>query len=224
MTPRFMVTSVALLSPVIFRTLFSFSFPLRYSATVTSMPILLISWKPASGPSVTLSPRFTRKLNCTYGRSRSTAMAGCSFPACPSQLSRDGLLIAGSPSAGRASYSAVRGPLADAEDDELGGPQRRDADQADKPAVVQVVLGHRRAVAFNEVRLFRLIAQQRAHLELVEQEVLDRAPDVGPERLTVGFEDRPLGSAVDGVLEVGEVAAEIDALPLPVRADRPGPP
>ena len=43
MTPRFRVTSVALFKPVILRTLFSFSLPLRYSATVTSMPMLLIS-------------------------------------------------------------------------------------------------------------------------------------------------------------------------------------
>ena len=65
MTPRFSVTSVDLFSPVILRTLFSFSLPLRYSATVTSMPMPLTSWKPASGPSVLPVPRSTRKLNCT---------------------------------------------------------------------------------------------------------------------------------------------------------------
>jgi hypothetical protein len=64
-TPRFIVTSVDLLSPVILRTLLSFSFPLRYSATVTSMPMPLTSWKPASVPSLLPVPRSTRKLNWT---------------------------------------------------------------------------------------------------------------------------------------------------------------
>src|SRR4051812_46937470 len=74
MTPRLSVTSETLLSPVILRTEFSLSLPLRYSATVTSMPMFEHSWKPASGPSVSPVPRSTRKLNCTYGRSRRTAM------------------------------------------------------------------------------------------------------------------------------------------------------
>src|SRR5215212_11660509 len=137
MTPRLSVTSVALFMPVILRTLFSFSLPLRYSATVTSMPTLLISWNPASGPAVTPSPRLTRKLNCTYGRSRSTAMT---TP--PRWRGKGG-----------GSAAAVRGPLADAEHDELRGADRGDADQADEPAVVQVVLRHRGAVAAHEERL-----------------------------------------------------------------------
>ncbi len=37
---------------------------------------------------------------------------------------------------------AVRGPLADAKNNELGGFQRRHPDQADKTAVVQIVLAH----------------------------------------------------------------------------------
>src|SRR5204862_922324 len=110
MTPRFRVTSVALLRPVILRTLFSFSLPVRYSATVTSMPTLLHSWKPAWGPSVTPVPRSTRKLNWTYGGSRRTAIS----------LSPLSLLALG-----------VGRPLADPEDHELGGPPRRDPDQAE---------------------------------------------------------------------------------------------
>ena len=65
MTPRLSVTSVALLRPVIFITLFSRLLPVRYSDTVTSMPTPLTSWKPASGPSVVPVPRSTRKLNWT---------------------------------------------------------------------------------------------------------------------------------------------------------------
>src|SRR3954468_172589 len=99
--------------PVIFMTLFSLWFPVRYSDTVTSMPTPLSSWKPACGPSVTPSPRSTRKLNCTYGRSRRMAIADSS-----------------------GSDLAVGRPLADAEDHELGGPQRRDTDEADQAAVV----------------------------------------------------------------------------------------
>src|SRR5258708_4442314 len=40
------------------------------------MPISLHSSKPACGPSVTPVPRSTRKLNCAYGRSRSTDISG----------------------------------------------------------------------------------------------------------------------------------------------------
>ena len=52
--------------------------------------------------------------------------------------------------------------LLDAEDDELGRFDRRDADLADQPAVVDVVLGHGRAVAVDEERLLLRQALQRA--------------------------------------------------------------
>src|SRR5690242_21620946 len=112
MTPRFSVTSVALLRPVILRTEFSFSLPLRYSATVTSIPMLEHSWKPASTPSVP-EPRSTRKLNWAYGRSLFAAIVV--------------------PPLRGWSALGVRRPLADPEDHELGRPQRRDADQAHQP-------------------------------------------------------------------------------------------
>jgi hypothetical protein len=38
-------------------TLFSFMLPVRYSMTATFEPISLISWKPASGPSVFPLPK-----------------------------------------------------------------------------------------------------------------------------------------------------------------------
>src|SRR3954454_19653514 len=75
---------------------------------------------------------------------------------------------------------SIRRPLADAEDDELGGAERRDADGADEPPVVEVVLRHRRAVAAHEESLVRLVAEERARLPLVEEEVLDGATDVAP--------------------------------------------
>ena len=50
--PRLSVTSLTLCSPVILRTWFSFSLPLRYSATVISVPMPEHSGNPAAGPSV----------------------------------------------------------------------------------------------------------------------------------------------------------------------------
>src|SRR3954454_65044 len=192
MTPRLNVTSVALFSPVTFRTEFSFSLPFRYSATVTSMPTFETSENPASTPSVPV-PRSTRKLNCAYGRSRLAAMSR--------SLSRSLLLC-------------VARPLADPEDHELGRLQRRDADQADEAAVVEVVLRQRRPVAPDEVRRLGLVAEQRSHLELVEEEVRDGAADVRPQRLSVRLEHGPLRAPVDRVLEVREVPADVDVLPL----------
>src|SRR5688572_26358024 len=166
------------------------------------MPMPLTSWKPASGPSVLPVPRSTRKLNCTYGRSRRTAMSPLS----------------------QASAPAVRGPLTDAEDDEFGRPQRRDTDLADQAPVVEIVLRHRRAIAAYEERLLGLVAEQRTHLPFVQQEVLDRAPHVGPQLIAVRLEDRPLRALVDGVFEIDEVAAQVHILPFRVGADRSRPP
>src|SRR4051812_41038698 len=114
---------------------------------------------------------------------------------------------------------AVSGPLTDAEDDELGGPQRRDANLADQPTVIEIVLVHRRAIAAHEERLLGLVAEEGAHLPLVEEEVLDRAADVRPQALAVGLEHRPLRALVDGVLEVDEVAPQVDVLPFLIGAD-----
>src|SRR5262245_47863969 len=113
-----------------------------------------------SAPSPWAWPRLTMKLNAPYGLSRNVGMA---------------------PSSARRGGHGVARPLADAEDHELRRLHRRYADQADHPPVVQVVLGHRGAVAADEVGLLRLLAQQRPVLPLHQQEVLDRAPDVVPQ-------------------------------------------
>src|SRR5262249_47985312 len=159
--------------------LFSRSLPLRYSETVTSMPIPVTSWKPASGPSVLPVPRSTRKLNWTYGRSRRTAMI-------------QSFLL-------RGATHGVGGGLSNAEDDELGRSERDHADQHDQSPIVQVVLGHGGAVAAHEERLLGLVAQQRAGLPLVEQKILDRPPHVRPQRFAVRLEDRPLCAFVNRV-------------------------
>ena len=58
-----------------------------------------------------------------------------------------------------------------------------------------------------------------ARLPLVEQEVLDRAAHVGPQRLAVVLEHDPLRAALQRSLQIGEVAAHVDVLPLRVGAD-----
>src|SRR6185369_16731354 len=52
--------------------------------------------------------------------------------------------------------------LEDAEDHELGGPHRRDADLADQAPVEDVVLGHGGAVAGDEERLLLRAAEERS--------------------------------------------------------------
>ena len=74
-------------------------------------------------------------------------------------------------------------------------------------------------VATNEMASARL-SQQGAGLPFAEQEVFDGAPDVVPERVAIGLENRPLGAFVNRVLQIGEVAAYIDVLPFGIRADR----
>src|SRR5438552_8848373 len=64
-------------------------------------------------------------------------------------------------------HLAVSRPLTNPEDDELSRTQRGHADQADQPAIVQIVLGHGRAIAFDEVSLLGFVAEQRPHLPLV---------------------------------------------------------
>src|SRR5215213_9753228 len=118
----------------------------------------------------------------------------------------------------------VGGPLTDAEDHEFGRLDHGDADQADQATIVEVVLGHRGAVAADEKGFLRPVAHQRAVAPLVEQEVGDSLADVGPERLVVVFEDGPLRAAVDGVLQISEVAPYADVLPLRVGADGAGSP
>src|SRR4051812_16252316 len=116
------------------------SVPARYSEKFTSLPSPETSEKPASmGLPPATSPNSTLKLNAPYGLSRLVATES-SF----------------------VSAASVRGPLADPEDDELGRLHGRHPDEADEPAVVEIVLGHGRAVAVHEVRLVRGGSEQGA--------------------------------------------------------------
>jgi hypothetical protein len=104
------------------------------------------------------------------------------------------------------------------------GRKRRHADETDKPAAVEVALGHRRAIAFHEEGLLGPVADERAAAPFGEQEVLDHAPHARPQGFAVRLEHRPLRSLVDRVLDVGEVAAQLDVFPVGVGAHRAGAP
>jgi len=65
---------------------------------------------------------------------------------------------------------ANRRSLGDAEHDELGRMERRDAHPAEQPAVVAVVLAHPRPIAADEVGLGRLAAREVVRDELVVEE------------------------------------------------------
>ena len=55
----------------------------------------------------------------------------------------------------------IRRPAADPDQDELGRTDRRNTDEADEAAGVEVVLCHRAAVAADEERLLRRRARER---------------------------------------------------------------
>src|SRR5262245_29776632 len=77
----------------------------------------------------------------------------------------------------------VGGPLADAEDDELGRVGGRYPDEADETPVVEIVLGHGGAVTAHEVRLFGAGSHECAGAPDHQQEVLDALPDRRPQPL-----------------------------------------
>src|SRR6478609_3193563 len=164
----------------------------------------LTSWNPARTEFTSPVAKSTRKLKLPYGVSRWTAMVGP--------------LGSGGSARGRG------GDLADAEDDELRRLGGRDADDADQPAVVQVVGGHRGGVAADEEALLGLGAEQCARAPFVEQEALDGVAHGVPKRRSVDLEDHPLGALVDGLLQVVEVAPDREVPPLRVVGDGAGAP
>src|SRR4051812_41174436 len=108
----------------------------------------------------------------------------------------------------------VHSLLTNSEDDELGRLQHGDADLANKPAIVEIGLRHRAPITAHEIGLFRRAAEQRAVPPLGVEELADGFTDVGPKGLAVRLEDGPLGAAVDGGLDVVEIAADAHILPL----------
>src|SRR5215467_9416044 len=85
-------------------------------------------------------------------------------------------------------YGGPAGPLADAEDDELGGLDGGDPDQNDEAAVVEIVLDHRVAeTAADEEGFLLLGADQRAIEPDAGKEAVDGIDDRGPQFRPVGL-------------------------------------
>src|SRR5205814_4246546 len=103
--------------------------------------------------------------------------------------------------------------LVDTEDHELGREHGRHPDDADQPAVLQVLLGHRGAVAGHEERLVRRRSGQRARAPDRAEEVRHRLAYQRPQRFAVRLEDDPLGPLVDGLFEEEEQPPHVDVLP-----------
>src|SRR5262249_39178806 len=101
---------------------------------------------------------------------------------------------------------AVRRPLPDAEDHKLGWPERGYPDEADEPPVIEIILGHRRAVTPHKVGRLRLLAQEVTGFPLVEQKIFHSAAHSGPQLLTVVFKHHPLRAPLNGALEEGKIA------------------
>src|SRR5215211_2164795 len=81
----------------------------------------------------------------------------------------------------RASGCGAGGLLADAEDDELRGLHRRDADEDDEPAVVDVGLGHRGLAHLDEERLLGRVPEERAVPPDAGEGGREAAADGGPQ-------------------------------------------
>src|SRR5690348_303852 len=98
--------------------------------------------------------------------------------------------------------------LLDADEDELGRLERREADQDVHDASVDVVLRRRLAVALDEVGL---LGRRPLEGALPEERVHERAAvesDLRPERLVVRLEDDPLRAAVQALLDVQREATD----------------
>src|SRR5262245_28579048 len=114
--------------------------------------------------------------------------------------------------------------LADAEHDELGGLDRRDADLDHELAGVDRLRRVRRLVAADEERLVGALAEQRARLPQTLEVGVERALDALPQRDVVRLEDGPLRALEDRGLDHVEEAADVDVLPVGVRRERAGAP
>src|SRR5689334_7051031 len=83
-------------------------------------------------------------------------------------------------------------PLTDPENDELRRLDRRNPDDADQLAIVDVGLSHRGAVAAYEERFFLFCALEHPVAPQPEEEIADAAPHASPERLVIDPEHDPL--------------------------------
>src|SRR5581483_2991024 len=113
----------------------------------------------------------------------------------------------------------VGGPQADADDHELGRLDGCYAHEADEAPLVDIRLGHGRAVAFDEEGFFRLRSFQGAVAPDQGQEVGDRVAYPGPQRIGVGLEHDPLQTLIDTRLDEDQQSAHVDVFPVRVAGD-----
>src|SRR3954447_16109613 len=110
--------------------------------------------------------------------------------------------------------------LAQAEDDELGRLDGRDADLADDLPGLDDVGRVRLGVALDEERLLGGRPEQRALTPGAGEEVRGRDPQLHPQPLVVGLEHRPLRALHDRLGDVVEEPADVDVAPLRVARER----
>jgi hypothetical protein len=115
---------------------------------------------------------------------------------------------------GERSGLVAGGPLADVDDHELGGLDGGYADDDVQPPVIKVVLGHGGLIAADKEGLLRRGALELARVPFGGEEVCDGGADTCPESLAIGLEDGPLGGVVEGVFQVGQIAADVDFVDL----------
>src|SRR5947207_5345899 len=86
------------------------------------------------------------------------------------------------------------------ENDEFGGPDRRDADDDDKGSRIDINL-RRRAIAANEEGVLRTRARKGAGFPEIPEKVFDGPRDGYRCRTTVGLQHGPLNAANDRLLD-----------------------
>ena len=104
--------------------------------------------------------------------------------------------------------------LPDLQDDELRRPEGREPDDNIEDPLVDIVLGHRRPVAFDQIRLIGASALEGPFAEEAVHEVAYARPDLRPERLAVGLENRPTRPPEDALFEEERQASHRDVLPF----------
>ena len=104
-----------------------------------------------------------------------------------------------------------------AENHELCRTHRSHSHHGDQPAVIDVVLRHRRPIAANEVGLAGGLAHERTRFPEAGQKSIDCPRHDVRESDTVELEDDPLQSALEGVLDEYQKAVHVDVFPVLVR-------
>jgi hypothetical protein len=100
------------------------------------------------------------------------------------------------------------GPLADVDDHEFGGFDGGYPDDDVQSPVIKVVLGHGGLIASDKESLFRCGALEHARVPFGGEQVCDASADACPESLTIGLEGGPFGAVFNGMLQVGQIAAD----------------